>query len=102
LHRLALLVLGNLYLIVAAASFSVLAHHYHNEYGKAHEAVYRSSRVSPELFYKRAGYSAAAIGLVCLVALIVAIWTKHPISLMSLVFCIGIFVYTMQSVGTRY
>jgi hypothetical protein len=100
--RLALLFLGNAALIAAAISLLVVGKHFHDEYGKAHQAAFQGARVSVEPHYQRARYASAGIGLICVAALIVALKTKHPISFVALVLCVGLLVYGEHLLANRY
>jgi hypothetical protein len=97
-----LLFLGNAALIVAAVSLLVVGKHFHYEYGKAHQAASQGARVSVEPHYQRARYASAGIGLICVVALIVALTTKHPISFVALVLCLALLVYGELHLANRY
>ena len=105
--RLPLLWLSSTVLISAAVLLAALAMHFHQEYGRAHEAA-RLSHMSgvigpsPEPFFQRAGYAVNGIVLVCIVALIATLKTRHPISLAAFVVCIATLVYAMGQVGVRY
>lgn len=102
--RLAIALLGTVVLVAAAITLSVLAMHFHGQYGAVHEAARRlgPSAGSPQVFYDRAGNASNAILAVCVVAFVFCIATKHPISVVGLLICIGLFLFTALHVGARY
>ena len=94
-------------LILAAVGLAALSMHFHQEYGRAHQAVIIANMSgmrgpSPEPFFQRAEYAFDGIGLVCLIALLFTLKARHPIPLGALVVCIAILVYTMGQIGFRY
>ena len=105
--RLPLLWLGTAVLILVAIGLAALSIDFHQEYGKATQAViiaHRSGAVgpSPEPLFQRAQYAFDGVGLVCLIALIFALKARHPIPLVAFVVCIAILFYTMGQIGIRY
>ena len=104
---LPLLWCGSTVLLLAAIGLAALSMHFHHEYGNATQAVIIANRSgasgpSPEPFLKRAEYASDGIALVCIIALIFTLKTRHPIALGTLVVCIAVFFYTMGQVGFRY
>ena len=95
--------LGGALLVLAAISLFGIATHYYGQYARAEAAAFaaQARTPSPEPFYQRAQYAADSIILVCIVAVIVTLNSRHPISLAALIVCIAILVYALTQVGTR-
>jgi 1,4-dihydroxy-2-naphthoate octaprenyltransferase len=105
--QLPLLWFGSCVLILAAVVLAALSMHFHQEYGKATQAVLIANKSgaigpSPEPFLRRAESAFFGIGLVCLIALILTLTERHPIALGALVVCIAILLYTMGQICMRY
>jgi hypothetical protein len=88
-----LLLLGNAALIGAAVGLLAVGAHFHYEYRKAHRAASQGARVSVEPHYQRARCASAGVALICVVALIVALKTKHPVSFVAWLLCVALFLY---------
>ena len=104
--RLLLVILGNAVLLAAAVSLVVIARYSFDEYGKAHQAAgkahqaaFQGVRISPEPFFRQTGYASGGVGLVCVFALVGALWTRHPVSVVTLIICVALFVLGLPEIA---
>ena len=99
--------------VAGAALLLVLAGHFHDEYSKAHAAASKALResadtapaptslVSPEPFYRKANLSALGICGLTIIALVVAVSTKHPAWFVVFVICGALGVAAAIRTGVR-